>query len=75
MFEDYKILNEQNIKLIFEHRFLIPKTSQVEWLKNFLRKNTFTKLWIKTFSLDKYYANILKNQNKRGCNARVLIEF
>ncbi|KKN18888.1 hypothetical protein LCGC14_0951300 [marine sediment metagenome] len=67
-------MNKQNIKLIFEHRFLIPKTSQVEWLKNFLGKRTHTKLWTKTFSLDKYYAEILKNQYQRGCNVKVLMD-
>ncbi len=67
-------MNKQDIKLIFEHKFLIPKTSQVEWLKNFLRKITLKKLWIKTFSLDKQYANILKSQYRRGCNVRVLID-
>ena len=67
-------MNKQDIKLIFEHKFLIPKTSQVEWLKNFLRKETLKKLWIKTFSLDKQYANILKSQYRSGCNVRVLID-
>ncbi|TXT63696.1 MAG: hypothetical protein BAJALOKI1v1_680009 [Promethearchaeota archaeon] len=67
-------MENKNVRLIFEHRFLIPNTAQVKWLRNFLEKTTLTKLWIKTFSLDKFYANILKNQAKRGCNVRVLID-
>jgi hypothetical protein len=57
---------DNDFEIHIEHKiFLRDDQSSVNWLENFLKLNDFSKLWIKVFVMDGYYANLLKNSQSR----------
>ncbi len=54
------------------HVLLTPESKVRNFLDDFLKNNKFSRLWIKTYAFDRYYADILNNQ--KPCDIRVLMD-
>jgi len=60
------------VMIVLNHILLTPESKIKDTLDDFLKNNKFSRLWIKTFTFDKYYADILNKQ--KSCDLRVLVD-